>query len=97
MCIVDHEEIISHITDFFSSFYTGEEWVRPSLDNLVFNSLGEEEASWLDWEFSEDEVEEAILWEGTKHSGRWFPLVFLLEVLALSKGGSYGFHQGVLC
>lgn len=46
VCSVDHEEIISHITDFFSSFYTGEEWVRPSLDNLVFNSIGEEEASW---------------------------------------------------
>lgn len=30
-------------------------------------------------------MEEAVLWEGTKHSGRWFPLVFLLEVLPYLK------------
>lgn len=67
---MDCEKIITHITDFFSSLYTTNEWVRPSLNNLVFNSTGEEEATWLEREFEEAEVREAVFnLEGDKAPG----------------------------
>lgn len=36
------EDIINHITSFFRSLYTKEEWVRPSLDYFAFDSIGVE-------------------------------------------------------
>ena len=42
------EEIISHIKDYFYSLYAVEGWERPSLGNLAFDVVGEQEAQWLE-------------------------------------------------
>ena len=50
------EEIIKHIIDYFAHLYSAELWDRPSLDNLAFDTIGEEKASWLERSFEEEEV-----------------------------------------
>ena len=54
------EEIIELIKGYFASFYSMEEWVRPTLDNLDFDVIGEERASWLERNFGEKEVNKPI-------------------------------------
>lgn len=54
------KDAISHITGYFSTLYTKEDWLRPSLDNLAFESIGEADASWLEREFKEERVMEAV-------------------------------------
>lgn len=53
------EDNTNSITGFFHPLYT-KEWQRPSLNNLAFDSIGEEEASWLEREFEEEEIREAV-------------------------------------
>ncbi|XP_058733800.1 uncharacterized protein LOC131605468 [Vicia villosa] len=67
------EEVSRH----FCEFYKEEDMERPIPEGLVFNSLEEEEVSWLERGFSEEEVKEAV-WscDGNKSSG---PDGFTLE------------------
>lgn len=54
------KDAISHIIGYFSTLYTKEDWLRPSLDNLVFESIREADAFWLEIEFKEEKVREAV-------------------------------------
>lgn len=56
----DCNSITTHIIDFFRSLYTKEEWDRPTLDNLNFAVIMDDIASWLESEFDEQEVREAV-------------------------------------
>lgn len=40
----EKEDTINHFTGFFDSFQISDDWARPTLDNLVFVSIGEDEA-----------------------------------------------------
>lgn len=42
--------------EFFASLNSKEEWGRPLLNNLGFDSIGEERSAWLEREFEEEEV-----------------------------------------
>jgi hypothetical protein len=53
---LDSTEIREHIMQFYNQFYSEQfSWV-PKLDGLSFNSIGVEEASWLERAFKESEV-----------------------------------------
>ena len=54
------EEIKSHIIEYFQSLYTDGGWERPHLGNIAFEVIGEEEAKWLERNFEEEEVRQAI-------------------------------------
>ena len=56
----DRENIVNHIKDFFATLYAKEEWDIPALDNLQFDSIGEVNAAYLESEFEEAEVREAV-------------------------------------
>lgn len=73
------EEIIKHRTDYFASLYLEEKQDRPTLDNLGFNAIGEEAARWLEREFEEDEIIDAVFaLAGDKALGPdGFPMAFL--------------------
>ena len=62
MCIQNLKSIRSfdHIKDYFYSLYADEGWERPSLENLVFDVIGEQEAQWLERKFEEEEIRQAI-------------------------------------
>lgn len=53
------EEIMKHLTGYFTSLYAEERWDRPSLDNMGFGVIWEE-ARWLERKFEEDEICDAI-------------------------------------
>lgn len=44
-CLTKKEDIINHITSFFTSLYSREDWTRPTVDNMRFASIRAEEAS----------------------------------------------------
>lgn len=48
--LIEGEDIIDHIKDFFATLYAKEDWDRPSLDNLHFHKIGDVNASWLERE-----------------------------------------------
>lgn len=54
--LVNRDDIINHITDFFRSLYSRDEWDRPLLDNLNFACIREESAQWMDRVFKEGEI-----------------------------------------
>eukprot|EP00268_Persea_americana_P054189 TRINITY_DN6183_c1_g2_i1.p1 TRINITY_DN6183_c1_g2~~TRINITY_DN6183_c1_g2_i1.p1 ORF type:complete len:132 (+),score=31.65 TRINITY_DN6183_c1_g2_i1:336-731(+) len=56
----DWEDIVNHIMDFFATQYAKEEWDRPALDNLQFDTIGEVNAAYLESDFEENEVREAV-------------------------------------
>eukprot|EP00268_Persea_americana_P014504 TRINITY_DN16459_c0_g1_i15.p1 TRINITY_DN16459_c0_g1~~TRINITY_DN16459_c0_g1_i15.p1 ORF type:complete len:267 (+),score=35.19 TRINITY_DN16459_c0_g1_i15:1186-1986(+) len=56
----ERENIVNHIKDFFATLYAKEEWDIPALDNLQFDSIGEVNAAYLESEFEEAEVREAV-------------------------------------
>lgn len=72
------EEIIQHILEFYSSFYSKEDRVHPLLNNLRFETIGEENASWLEREF-EEEIRFAFFTLGGDKSlkSRWISDGFL--------------------
>lgn len=71
------EKIIQHILKFYSSFYSKEDRVRPLLNNLRFETIGEENASWLEREF-EEEIHFAVFALGGDRSlgPNGFPMAF---------------------
>eukprot|EP00268_Persea_americana_P014031 TRINITY_DN16210_c0_g1_i8.p2 TRINITY_DN16210_c0_g1~~TRINITY_DN16210_c0_g1_i8.p2 ORF type:complete len:227 (+),score=36.61 TRINITY_DN16210_c0_g1_i8:18-698(+) len=79
------EEIISHIIDYFHSLYTAEGWERPYLGNLDFETIGEEEAEWLERNF--EEVRQVVFdLAGDKAPGPdGFPMAFFLRFWKLLK------------
>lgn len=54
------DDITNLIIEYFVSLYSWESWDRPTRDNLDFNCIGMERASWLKRKFKEEEVREAI-------------------------------------
>lgn len=72
------EDIGHHIEDFFTTLYSKEEWERPLLNNLVFNSIGGDNAHWLLRPFEEEEVSHAVFdFAGDKSPGPdGFPMAF---------------------
>lgn len=72
------EEIISHILDYFRSLFSNDLWERPHLGNIVFEVIGEEEAKWLERNFEEEEVCQAVFGlAGDKGPGPdGFPMAF---------------------
>ena len=74
----DRENIVNHIKDFFATPYAKEEWNRPTLDNLQFDTIGEANAAYLESEFEEAEVREAVFaLRGDKALGPdGFPIAF---------------------
>lgn len=96
VCLVEKEDIIDHITCFFSSLYSKEDWTKPSLDDIAFNSIGEDEVAWLERDFEEDEVKDAVFrMSGEKAPGQDGFLVFFFqrfwldvkdEIMAFVKG-----------
>jgi hypothetical protein len=48
------------IMSFYDSFFTEGFSCQPRLDGLTFNSIGEDEAIWLERAFKEDEVFEVV-------------------------------------
>lgn len=48
------EDIFHHIEDYYTALYAKEEWERPLLNNLAFNSIGEENAQCLEKPFEEE-------------------------------------------
>lgn len=45
---------------FFQTLYTNEDWDRPSLDNIDFGNIREDNANWLEREFDEQDVRVAV-------------------------------------
>lgn len=72
------EGITEHVLDYYKNPFTKEEWNRPTLDTLEFASIGEENADWLEREFSEEEVKAAVfVLGGDKALGlEGFPMAF---------------------
>lgn len=67
----NREEIINHFKKFLTSLYVKEDWVRPLVDNIAFDSINSDKAQWLERDFNEDEVQHAILnLEGDKGLGQ---------------------------
>lgn len=64
--------------DYFLSLSTKETWERPSLDSLEFEVIDGERATWIERNFEEEEVWEAIhALAGDKAPGPdGFPMVF---------------------
>lgn len=58
----NREDIVAHILDFFELLYSEEDWDKPSLDNPIFATIGEDIADWLEREreFDEQEVREGV-------------------------------------
>lgn len=56
----DGDGITSHILSFFQSLYKKDGTSKPSLDNLHFNTINEENANWLENEFQEEEVKAVV-------------------------------------
>ena len=81
------EEIIKHITDYFASLYTSEEWERPTLDNLEFDVIGEDRVNWLERKFEEEEVCQAVFdLVGNKAPGPdGFPMAFYQQFWGMLK------------
>lgn len=59
--LYDREAIVNHIKDFFATLYAKEEWDRPALDNLHFDTIGEVNVADMEREFEEEEVRAAFL------------------------------------
>ena len=58
------------ITHFYRQLYSKNEVHRPLLDEVVFSRISEEDATWLDRSFDEDEVfGEVHDFNGDKASG----------------------------
>eukprot|EP00268_Persea_americana_P020047 TRINITY_DN2032_c0_g1_i12.p1 TRINITY_DN2032_c0_g1~~TRINITY_DN2032_c0_g1_i12.p1 ORF type:complete len:262 (+),score=40.11 TRINITY_DN2032_c0_g1_i12:330-1115(+) len=58
--VEDRDQITSHILSFFQSLYKKDGTSKPSLDNLHFRTISEENANWLENEFHEEEVKVAV-------------------------------------
>lgn len=76
--IEDRESITTHVIDFFRSLYTKEDWDRPVLDYLQFETISEDNVSWLQREFDEQDIKEAVFSSsGEKSVGPdGFPMAF---------------------
>lgn len=59
--IEDQDAVINHVAIFFESIWSKEDWVRPRLDNLVFDETGELQASWFQRDFEESKVRQVLL------------------------------------
>lgn len=71
----NQEDITGHVKEFFTSLYTKEKWEWPSLNNLAFNRIGKDYVQWLEREFEEEVVRQAVfVLVGDK---AWVPMVFL--------------------
>lgn len=57
----NREELIHHFKKFLTFLYFKEDWVRPLVGNIAFDSINLDKAQWLEREFNEDEVQHAIL------------------------------------
>lgn len=56
----DHEAIIEHVKEYFSSHYSKEEWEQPRLSKLDFASIGNDQIQWLERNHEEEEVHQAV-------------------------------------
>jgi hypothetical protein len=57
---LDSTEIREHIVQFYIETYSKQYNWRPKLDGLSFNSIGDDEGSWLEREFEESDVYEVV-------------------------------------
>jgi hypothetical protein len=57
---LDHTGIREHSVQFYDSLFTERFSWQPRLDGLSFDSIGEDEAIWLERAFEDDEVFEVV-------------------------------------
>ncbi|XP_059436099.1 uncharacterized protein LOC132169027 [Corylus avellana] len=64
------DEISEHIVDFYQKHFTEQHNWRPLVDGISLDSISEEEASWLERDFEEEEVKKVVFkMNGNKASG----------------------------
>lgn len=66
--IVEVPELRNIIKDHFQKQFTGQDWERPSLQNLDFKKINDSDNEFLAAPFTEDEVKEAV-WDCNKSPG----------------------------
>lgn len=93
--LTDRESISSHILDCIRSLYAKEDWDTPALDNLDFASISEDSPSWLEIEFEEREVWDAVFnLRGDKAPGpNGFPMAFFQQFWDLLKEDAMAFMR----
>jgi hypothetical protein len=58
--IVEADEIKNHIVEYYKNLYSEQYLWRPTVDDLSFLSIDDEEQSWMEREFEEGEVWEVV-------------------------------------
>lgn len=71
----NQEDITGHVKEFFTSLCTKEKWEWPLLNNLAFNRIGKDYVQWLEREFEEEVVRQAVFVLGGDKA--WVTMVFL--------------------
>jgi hypothetical protein len=71
-------EISEHIIEFYQKLFTEQCNWRPMVDGISFDSISEEEVSWLERDFEEDEIRKVVfMMNGNKALGpNGFSLAF---------------------
>ncbi|RWR81219.1 hypothetical protein CKAN_00989300 [Cinnamomum micranthum f. kanehirae] len=60
----DHPQLLHLLQNVYQALVPSEVWERPSLDNLGFSNLSEENFLWLERNFEEEEIRTAVFDRG---------------------------------